>query len=239
MPRVSYMIPMQGFRPRTNAEAALRSLRGLRGLGDSNTFSGCVQGYDANSNPVDCNDATAVVWMDANGNAVAAGTAAVPAAPAPGAGGAPTGSLLRYQGTWQVTTTLNVNTIISRVNALLGQYGLQMVSSSNSGGALTVGNFNVQLLLQVTGSGFAQPSDAGSIVDHAYYSTTGRMPVSSATVLQSSGASVPTLPGIPSTSTASSASASSGQSSFTSWLEQNAIWLLLAAVALPAVIKKL
>ena len=59
----------QGFGPASRRIG----VRGLARMGDSLTFSTCVQGYDANSNPVACNDPSAVVWMDANGNAVPAG----------------------------------------------------------------------------------------------------------------------------------------------------------------------
>ena len=232
MPRVGYSIPMQGFRPKTDPQKAMAGL-GLRGLGDSNTFSGCVQGFDANSNPVSCNDPSAVVWMDANGNAVPAGS------PAAAIGGAPTGSILLYQGQFQVTPTLNVNTIIARVSAAVRSYGLQVLNSQNDGGAFTIGNFNVSFTLQVTGSGFASPSDAGSIVDHAYYTTVGRMPVFSSTLVQSApGSPVPTLlppnmePG----------GINPPPSSLTSWLEQNAMWLglgVLAVAVLPTVVKKL
>jgi hypothetical protein len=230
MPRVAYMIPMQGFRPKTNPAGALAGLR-LRGLGDSNTFSGCVQAYDANSNPVACGDPSAAVWMDANGNAVPAGTLSAPAsaASAPGAGGAPTGSLLLYQGQWQVTPTLNVNTIISRVSQALKAYGLQVVNSQNDGGAFTIGNFNVMLTLQVTGSGFNQPADAGSIVDHAYYTVQGHMPVFSSTTLQSApGSSVPAL--VPPGTGTNPATPNAAQT-FTQWLESNAFWLGLGVVA--------
>jgi hypothetical protein len=155
------------------------------------------------------------------------------------AGGAPTGSLLQYQGTFQVSPTLNVNTIISQVSQAVRQYGLQVVNQQNSGGALTIGNFNVQLTLQVTGSGFAQPGDAGSIVDHAYYSVTGHMPVFSSTVLQSGpGSSVPSLIPTPPGSTPTTAP----PSTFTGWLEQNAMWIGIAVVAvavLPVLVKKL
>jgi hypothetical protein len=47
---------------------------GLRGLGAQNVFRGCVSAADSEGNPVLCNDPNAVVWMDADGNAVPAGT---------------------------------------------------------------------------------------------------------------------------------------------------------------------
>lgn len=233
--RVGYAIPVQGFRPETHPGRAA-GLLGLRGMGDSNTFSGCVQAYDANGNPVSCSDSSAAVWLDANGNAAPAGTIAAGATtPAAGPAGAPTGSLLLYQGQFQVTPTLNVNTIISRVNAAVRAYGLQVTNSQTDGGALTIGNFNVMLTLQVTGAGFNQPSDAGSIVDHAYYTVTGHMPVFSSTTLQSApGSSIPSLiPG------ATSAATAGTPQTATQWFESNAWWIVaatVAAVVLPKVL---
>jgi hypothetical protein len=236
MPRVDYALPMQGFRPRTNPSGALGRY-GLRGLGDSNTFSGCVSAIDGQGNPVSCSDPNAAVWFDANMNAAPPGTPASGSASTP-SGGAPTGSLLRYQGTFQVSPTLNVNTIVSQVSAAVRSYGLQVVDQQNSGGALTIGNFNVQLTLQVIGSGFANPSDAGSIVDHAYYTVTGHMPVFSSTVLQSApGTPIPSLVPTP----PGSSPAVAPPTTFTAWLEQNAMWVglgVVAIVVLPVVAKK-
>ncbi len=245
MPRVSYALPMQGFRPRTNPSGALGRY-GLRGLGDSNTFSGCTSAVDANGNPVACSDPTAAVWFDANMNSAPPGTQASGS----GSSGVMSGSLLQYQGTWQVTPTLNVNTIISRVSQAVKAYGLQVASAQTTGGAVTLGNFNVSFVLQVTGSGFAQPADAGSIVDHAYYTVVGRMPVASATALQSGpGSSLPSIvpPENPQVSTTPTSWFSSffpqtPPQSIGDWLQSNALWIglgIAAIVILPGVVKKL
>ena len=235
MPRVGFAMPQQGFRPRTNPLGALRGI-GLRGLGDANTFSGCTSAVDADGNAVACSDPSAAVWFDNQMNAVPAGTSTGVSAAGAAAGGAPSGSQLLYQGTWQVTATLNINTIISRVSQAIRANGLQVVSAQNTGSVLSIGNFNVAFTLQVIGPGFAQPVDAGSIVDHAYYSVVGRMPVFSATVLQSApGSSLPTI--VPPTP-----GATPGATGITAWLESNALWLGLGIVAitvLPALVKKL
>lgn len=142
------------------------------------------------------------------------------------AAGAPTGSVLLYQGVWQVTPTLNVNTIISRVSQAVRMYGLQVTNSQNDGGPLTLGNFNVTLLLQVIGGGYGLPSDAGSMVDHAYYSVVGMMPVSSSTFLQSAGGAygggIP--PNVP------PGGSGAPPPDLTTWIEGNAWWLALLAV---------
>lgn len=145
--------------------------------------------------------------------------------------GAPYGSLLTYQGTWQTMPTLNVNTIVSRVGQAVRGYGLQVTNSQNDGGAFTLGNFNVMLTLQVTGSGYGQASDAGSMVDHAYYSVVGRMPVASATFLQSAPGMQTPPPNIP-----GGIPDPNAPPEFGSWLQNNAWWLALigaAALILP------
>lgn len=149
--------------------------------------------------------------------------------------GAPTGSILLYQGQWQVTPTLNVNTIVSRVASAVRAYGLQVLNSQNDGGIFTLGNFNVMLTLQVTGVGFNLPEDAGTIVDHAYYTVVGRMPVFSSTVLQSApGAGVPPL--IPQDG---SGAQNPPPPDLGTWLQSNAWWLALvagAAYVLPKIV---
>jgi len=225
MPTVHYILPEQGWRPYTNP----RPLSGLHGrlgglgrLGDSNTFSGCVQAYDSQSNPVACGDPSAAVWVDANGNAVPAGTGTGTGAAAQPTAGAPTGSYLTYKGTWAVTLTQSADTIISKVRAALAESGLQVTNvNAQVGVAASAGltSFAVSLQLLVTGSGFAQPSDAGSIVDHAYYSVTGKMPVSSSTVVQS----------LPSGAGAGAAPPPAGQD-WSTWLQDNALWIGLGIV---------
>ena len=192
--------------------------------------------YDVNGNPCPGTPSGASSSWDSGAPSSITVQSAGGAAPASGGltsvAGAPSGSVLLYQGTWQVTLTLNVNTIISRVSQMLQSYGLQVATQSSTGGAFTVGNFNIALTLKVTGSGFAQPSDAGSIVDHAYYTVVGRMPVSSSTFLQS-------MSGVPSNVPGSTTAA---PGTLTAWLEQNALWLGLglgAIVVLPNLVKKL
>ena len=150
--------------------------------------------------------------------------------------GAPYGSLLTYQGTWQTTPTLNVNTIVSQVSQAIRGYGLQVTNSQNSGGVFTLGNFNVMLTLQVIGSGFAQAADAGSIVDHAYYTVVGRMPVASATFVQSAPGLPTPPPNIPG---GGAPDPNAPPPDLTTWLESNAWWiglLVVGAVVLPKVL---
>lgn len=224
---VPYRRELMGFR---------RSFMG--NMGADLTFSGCVQAYDANGNSVSCSDSSATIWMDSQGNTVPAGTptgsgGATASPSTPGPGGAPTGSILVYQGTWQAFPTLNPNGILSRVSSALRSYGLQVVNSQSDAGVLTIGNFNVQLTLQVINAGYGQPSDAGSLVDHAYYTVTGHMPVTSGTFLQSA-------PGVPSNLPPGSQNAPpQPPQNFTQWFEQNAWWigaLVVGAVVLPKVL---
>lgn len=245
MPRVGYAMPQQGFRPRTNPLGALAGL-GLLGLGADNTFSGCVQGYDAQSNPVACNDPSAVVWMDANGNAVPAGTPAAGSA----APGVPTGSTLTYTGQWQTTITRNADDIVQAVIGGLPANGIGVINFASTAGMIAqtkvLGvaesgvNFVVTLQLQVTGSGFAQPSDIGAIVNHLVYSASGKMPLSSNVVV----GGTPVSPVQPSQSSifnlfGSGTSSVPGSSSLLTWFEQNAVTLLLVGAVAFFAVKKL
>ncbi len=227
MPRVSTYRVAQGYRPFANPKHALAGLPGigyrrLSGLGDGTTFSGCVQAYDANGNPVVCGDPSAAVWVDASGNAVPPGTAvgvsaaiaAVP--PAPPAAGAPTGAYLTYTATWPITLTKSFATVMSAVQSFVAQYGLKVTNSSNNLSALSLaGSFQVTIQLLVTGSGFVNPNDAGSIVDHAFYTAAGVMPLGSTTVVAQ----------LPSGAGTVAAPPAAGAQSITSWLEDNALYI--------------
>ena len=240
MPTVGYTHEQQGFRQYANPRPYAH-LKGLGRLSDGNTFGTCVQAYDANGNSVACDDSSAVIWMDANGNTVPAPTAAAaatltpsaPSAPAASAAaaGAPTGAYLTYQGTWTVTFTQSANDIISKVGAALAAFGLKLTNSNSTVGALAsagLSTFTVQLQLLVTGPGFAQPGDAGSFVDHAFYTVTGKMPVASSTSVQS----------LPGGATVGGAPPPAAQS-LTAWLEDNAFYIglgIAAVVLLPKLI---
>lgn len=58
MPRVSYMIPQQGFRPKTNPVGALAGLRGIgvRGLGLGASSAPPPTCLDQSENAVNCQD---------------------------------------------------------------------------------------------------------------------------------------------------------------------------------------
>ena len=114
-----------------------------------------------------------------------------------GPGLAPTGSVLQYVGTWQITLhqvdpsqelVTSDTQILQQVSQNLP--GLQIIQQKTTFSTMQsyIGlaqNFQVTLTLQVTGPGFSSPQDAKSIVDHAYYLATGTMPVNSAITLQS------------------------------------------------------
>lgn len=183
MPRVSYMIPQQGFRPKTNP---LHALAGLRGIGKRGVGFGAL------------------------GDA------------------APTGSFLKYQAQWQTTQNQSAGDIMQAVTSALASDGLPVVQASSDAstkafilGAFGV-TFNVTLVLQVAGSGFAQESDAGSIVNHEVYAATGLMPLSSSVMVSSTGpggsggGSPPAPPGAP--------------TDWGTWLQSNAWWIAAAAI---------
>ena len=223
MPVVHHMRVEQGFRPFTNP----RPLAHLHGLGDSLAFSGCVQAFDANSNPVACNDPSAVVWMDANSNTVASPQAAA---------GVPNGSTLLYRAQWLAPSGLTKpSDVLASVVAALNRDGLHVISSSSDasfwGTQFAGHSFNVTIQLQVSnGVGFAKPNDVASIVDHEAYVANGAMP-------QGSSISVTNTP-----STWSENPSGYSATDLTTWLENNLLWIGLAIggiVLVPKVLSRL
>jgi hypothetical protein len=211
MPTVHYMREQQGYRPFTNP----RPLAGLRGLG----HLGQAICLDQSQNTVSCSDpnctfgdcgstapqqTTGALCLDDAENQVpcdnpecAYGDCVSPTSPstAPSpAGGAPTGAILVYQATISAHAWTSEADLVAGMSGVLNPSGLRIVSQS-TGTASGVGNFTVQLQLQVTGSGFAQPQDVQSIADHAVYVQSGSMPLSSSIGVVStpstSGVSVP------------------------------------------------
>jgi hypothetical protein len=217
MPVVTHLRVQQGYRPWTNPRRAM--LGAIGSLGDNSSDPNCVAGmpYDVNGDPC-------------QGPAVTSAPLA----------GAPRGSQLLYSATWQVSPShLNVQQILASVLQVLKSsasvIGFQVVNASQSGGLLTVSNFNVQIQLFVSGPGFGQPNDAGSFVDHAYNQVTGLMPVVSSTVVTALPAGVQSAP----TPTGTSPFPSGAAQTFTSWVEDNALWLgigVVAAIVLPKVL---
>lgn len=250
MPRVGYAMPQQGFRPHTNPLGALGK---LPGLGADNTFSGCVTAVDAQGNPVSCGDPSAAVWFDVNMNAVAPGT---PSAPPASTAGIPLGSVLNYGATVNSHWWSSQASIISGISGVLAASGINATQQA-TGTASGSGNFVLTLQLQISGAGFARDQDVKSIVDHAIYVQTGHLPLNSAIEL----VSTPTMAtgaipmsaqigtGVWAGTTSAGCDAglfsncpSSQPTTFTGWLEQNAMWLGLAVLAvavLPVVVKKL
>ena len=242
MPRVSYMLPMQGFRPNTNPLGALNAYgrrARLRGLGAQDPNCAVGMPYDVNGDlcaGVDPNCAQLMPY-DVNGNpcpgpagGASSSWGSTPTA-APNPNQAPTGSFLTYQGTWTTSITKTASDILQAVIAALPAKGLSVVSSSTTAGVLAntklifaeAGQqFGVTLQLQVTGPGFAQASDAASIVNHAVYVATGLMPTANSIV-------------------GGTGETPSGTSTLSSWLESNAVWIGLAVFAIavvPAVIRR-
>jgi hypothetical protein len=147
--------------------------------------------------------------------------------------GVPTGAWLTYVGNFQTTDTMSAQDIINAISSA-ALPGLTIGNVSTNAGILantelfgiaeSGQNFSVTITLQVTGPGFAQPTDAGSIVNNAYYNATGSMPQGSSISVSSSGNG--SVGGPPPTGLANQ--------SITQWFEQNAMWIGigLAAVVL-------
>lgn len=218
MPRVSYMIPQQGFRPKTNPRGALRKIR-MGGLGgDPNCDAGMP--YDMNGDPCPA-----------------------PALPSQALAGAPTGSRLLYSATWQLSPSHEnaqqiLASVLQSLKASASVVGFQVGSASQNAGIFSVQNFNVQIELFVSGPGFGQPNDAGSFIDHAYNQVTGLMPVVSSTVVTALPSGIAAAPA----PTGTSPFPSGATSQLASWFESNALWIgvaVAAIVVLPGVVKKL
>jgi hypothetical protein len=175
--------------------------------------------------------------------------------------GAPTGSYLLYQGTWQLSPSHESSaqilaSVLQILKSSASVIGFQVGSASQSGGLFTVSNFNVQIQLFVSGPGFAEPNDAGSVVDHAYNQVTGLMPVVSNTVVTQLPTGTTAAPAPTGTSpfpgsadpncvagmpymVSGAPCPSPGAQDFTTWLGNNAWWLALVAagaIVLPRVL---
>lgn len=147
----------------------------------------------------------------------------------------PDKAIVTYKGHWLTTALQNATDVINKVSANLRGDSLNVVNFSSDADLLTKGigagrDFNVTLQIQVAnGMGYGQPADIGSIIDHEHYAVTGSMPLSSSTTLTA----VPQADG---TITLPSAAPD-----FSTWLEQNASWILLGALGLviiPPLIKR-
>lgn len=153
----------------------------------------------------------------------------------------PDGSIVVYTATWLPHGTQGATEVIKQVRSILAQEGLLVRTVSSSPYRFLVNNtFNVRLTIQVAnGMGYGAPGDIGSIVDNAAYQVTGSMPVtvgSISSVQVPGGAPTPTgQPEVPNTGAGSGAGSDSDQPpppDFTTWLEQNALWLGLGLGAL-------
>jgi len=149
----------------------------------------------------------------------------------------PQGGYLNYRGQWTTTSSRSAQDIVQAVIAALQGDGLHVTNYSTSAGLIAntelLGvaeagiSFTVNLQLQVLGPGFAQASDAGSIVDHEVYAASGLMPTSSSTTYAGAGDATTGAP-----------PPASGES-WSQWLQDNALWIggvVVAAIVLPRVL---
>jgi len=218
-----------GFRPKTNPYGAAHGLNGLPSRGATPRH---FPGY-----PFTARGAWKLSGMGQGSPA-----------------GAPTGSVISYTGQWNTGAnnaqqSMAPNDILNAVVQLVNGQGLNVAKSATQYGASVAlfgafgMTFTATLTLQVTGPGFAQASDAASIVNNAVYQVTGQMP--SASTAQVTG--VPIGGAAPSgASNALDPDCLAGMStdtngnpcnqSLTQWFEQNAVWIglgLAAVIVLP------
>lgn len=93
----------------------------------------------------------------------------------------PAGTLFSYVGAWWNPLTMLAATVVEQVAARLASDGLPVRSQSYDLpilGDLRRSQFTVRLMLQVTGSGYAQIQDAISIIRHEVLEVTGSYPLS-------------------------------------------------------------
>jgi hypothetical protein len=156
----------------------------------------------------------------------------------------PDQSVVTYTGTWVPHGTQGATEVLTQVSAILAGEGLAVRSVSSSAYRFLVNNtVNVKLTIQVAnGMGYGAPADIASIVDNAAYQVTGAMPLaSSISSVQVPGGAPPVATGqpeIPNTGSGSGAQPPQPVD-FTTWIEQNALWLALgigALVVLPKVL---
>jgi hypothetical protein len=156
--------------------------------------------------------------------------------------GVPDQSIVAYSGQWMTDFSSSPQDVLNQVSSALGSDGLNVIRSSISTSlastaeaALTGSGtlFGISLSIRVNnGMGFAQATDVASIVNHEVYQATGHMPASSTAAIQA-------LPGTPE---ATDAMKPKLPGDFTTWIENNATWLLLgvgAILVLPQLVKKL
>jgi hypothetical protein len=147
----------------------------------------------------------------------------------------PDQSIVTYTGTWVPHGMAGATEVIGQVSSALASQGLAVRSVSSSSYRVLLNNtFNVKLTIQVAnGEGYSDPSDIASIVDHYAYTVTGSMPLASsisAVQLPSGGPPVPTgQPEVPDTGSGSGAQPSEDWSS---WVQDNAVWLALGVAGL-------
>jgi hypothetical protein len=149
----------------------------------------------------------------------------------------PDGAIVVYTGTWVPHGMQGATEIIGRVSNILAGEGLSVRSVSSSPYAFLKDNtVNVKLTIQVAnGMGYSAPSDVASIVDNAAWQVTGSMPLASSisSVQVPGGPPAPTgQPEIPNTGSGSGEQPPPPPTDFTTWLEQNALWLGLGIGAL-------
>ena len=162
--------------------------------------------------------------------------ARTPGAITQGAAGIPQGTSLLYSATWETSLhNSDPQDILRQVSAALGGYGLQVLgqtSNTGVGGTLWAAayqatQFQVQILLSVSGAGFNRADDVRSIIDHQVYLVTGQMPLASSINVGSMG---------------SGGTAALAAPNLTTFVEQNAPWLFIGVAAifiLPSLIRKL
>jgi hypothetical protein len=151
---------------------------------------------------------------------VAAAVAATPVTATPaassGPGQLPTGSVIQYQGGWTEVLADPTSAIQQALSTGLQQYGMQLTNFVNTGSTLLgTGKGGFTATIAITGLGFNLVTDAQSIIVTIVQSVIG---VGNLTTNQIGVVSLPA--GASATVTPAAAAPD-----FTTWLENNALWI--------------
>ena len=144
----------------------------------------------------------------------------------------PTGATLTYTATWSPIHGA-ASDVAAALTAQLPAGGMQLLSYNATGTSLLgIGSAGIVATVMVTGPGFAQIADAQSILQTIAQSVLGVGNLTTSTLVISA------TPG----SAAIVAATPQPQADFTTWVENNAVYIgagLLALVLLPALVRKL
>jgi hypothetical protein len=222
---------------------SLQAIANYTGVSISNLQALINAGADDDdlANLVDGNTSAQTLASSYGVSLVAAGSTTTPATATPATAStaqSPSGSTLYFQVTYNsLAAFTTAASVIAGLSPLLPAYGMSIQASTivNSGLINTTGNFQIQVLDSV---GHNLISDAQSVIQSLLTTNLGsnaNVQVSFLSINRAAagGSQVPTVPAsAAATSTASTTTTAATSTSFTTWLENNALLVGLGAFAI-------